>query len=150
MQNIFDAHDVAELVARMERLTPATTPQWGTMTVDQMLAHCNVAYEMVYEHTHPRPNAVARLLLRLFVKQGVVGPKPYRRGTLTAPAFKMTGKKDFVAERARLIAYLHRVQAAGADAFHQRESLSFGPLTSAEWNVLFAKHLDHHLTQFGV
>jgi len=30
--------------------------------------------------------------------------------------------------------------------FHNKESHSFGALTSQEWNNLFAKHLNHHLT----
>ena len=38
----------------------------------------------------------------------------------------------------------------GSAHFEGKESPSFGALTADEWNVLFAKHLDHHLTQFGV
>ena len=38
----------------------------------------------------------------------------------------------------------------GEQNFEGRKSHSFGPLTTAEWNVMFYKHLDHHLTQFGV
>jgi hypothetical protein len=51
MKNIFDRSVVNELTARINRLTPTTAPQWGKMTVDQMLAHCNVSYEMVYDNT---------------------------------------------------------------------------------------------------
>ena len=42
----------------------------------QMLAHCNVAYEMTHDNQHPKPNALVKLLLRLFVKNTVVGPSP--------------------------------------------------------------------------
>jgi len=28
-------------------------------------------------------------------------------------------------------------------------SHSFGPLSKTEWNNMFYKHLNHHLTQFG-
>jgi hypothetical protein len=38
----------------------------------------------------------------------------------------------------------------GADAFEGKESNSFGKLTASEWNIMMYKHLDHHLTQFGV
>ena len=34
--------------------------------------------------------------------------------------------------------------------FEGKESNSFGPLTKGEWNNMFYKHLDHHLSQFGV
>ncbi|MGV3710033.1 MAG: DUF1569 domain-containing protein [Gemmatimonas sp.] len=150
IRNIFDPAVADEVIGRINRLTPATTPAWGKMTVDQMLAHLNVMYVMVYETTIPRPNAFMRLILRTFVKNAVVGPKPYPRSTPTAPAFRMTGMKDFAAEKARLVAYMQRVARDGKAAFEGRESHSFGPLTASEWNVLFYKHLDHHLTQFGV
>lgn len=150
MKNIFDEAVVDEQVARINRLTPTTTPQWGKMTVDQMLAHLNVPYIMVYENTIKKPNWLLQQVLRLFVKNKVVGPEPYGRSTPTAPAFKMVGAKDFDAERAKLIAYMRRVQKDGAKVYSGKESASFGPLTTEEWNVLFYKHLDHHLTQFGV
>ena len=31
-----------------------------------------------------------------------------------------------------------------------KESFSFGKLKAQEWNNMFAKHLNHHLEQFGV
>jgi hypothetical protein len=148
--NVFDSATVATIISRIDKLTPSTTPQWGKMSVDQMLAHLNVAYEMVYDGTHPKPNGLVRFMLKAFVKKKVIGPDPYARNTPTAPAFRQTTAKDFGKEKARLLAYLRRVQGEGALAFEGRESLSFGPLTSDEWNMLFSKHLDHHLGQFGV
>ncbi len=150
MKDIFDAAVVDEQVVRINNLSPETRPLWGKMTVDQMLAHVNVPYVMVYENTIPRPNWFMRQVLRLIVKNKVVGPAPYARNTPTAPVFKMTGTKDFASEKVKLIAYLRRVQRDGATVFGGKESASFGPLTVAEWNVMFYKHLDHHLTQFGV
>ena len=150
MKSIFNAHDTAEVIHRIDQLTPATQPQWGKMNVGQMLAHCNVAYEMAYENKHPKPNVFTRFLLRLLVKNAVVGPKPYKKNGHTAPAFLMTGAKDFEAEKARLINYLHKTQQLGAAYFEGKESDSFGPLTQQEWSTMFYKHLDHHLTQFGV
>ncbi|MCU0617752.1 MAG: DinB family protein [Gemmatimonadaceae bacterium] len=149
LPDLFDASEVARTIARLRTLDAARAPLWGRMTVAQMLAHCCVAYEMVYTTTHPRPNPLMRWVLRAFVKQGVVGPKPYPKSSPTAPAFRITDQREFEAERARLIAYVERVARDGRAAFEGRESLSFGPLTAAEWNTLFAKHLDHHLRQFG-
>lgn len=150
MHNVFTPSGLAALTTRIAALTPATTPVWGTMSVSQMLAHCNVTYEMVYENIHPKPGPFKRFLLNAFVKRAVIGPKPYRRNTPTAPQFKITTAKDFEREKQRLLAYLERVQQEGEPAFEGRESNSFGPLSAAEWNVMFYKHLDHHLTQFGV
>lgn len=150
MKDVFDPAVTHELVGRLRSLEPTTQPRWGKMSVGQMLAHCCVPYEMVYEDKHRRPGAVARFLLRTFVKRGVVGEKPYRKNTPTAPAFRITDERDFERERDRLIAYLERTAELGGEHFDGKESLSFGPLTRTEWNTLFYKHLDHHLTQFGV
>ena len=150
MKSVFDPRVVAELTDRINRLTPTTTPQWGKMSVGQMLAHCNVSYEMLYDDKWPKPGALKRFFINLFVKGTVVGPKPYSRNLPTAPQFRMTESKNFAAEKQRLIDYLQRVLLEGQHAFEGRESHSFGPLTKAEWNTLFYKHLDHHLTQFGV
>lgn len=150
MKNVFDQAVVDELIARINELSPSTRGQWGKMSVDQMLAHVNVPYIMVYDNVFPKPGPIKTFVFKLFVKGAVVGPKPYARNGPTAPAFKMVGAKDFGREKERLVGYLRRVQSDGAKAFEGLPSHSFGPLTSSEWNTLFYKHLDHHLTQFGV
>lgn len=148
--DLFDAAGVESVAQRIAALTPETRPRWGKMSVSEMLAHVNVAYEMVYTTKHRRPNPIMRWVLRTIVKQKVVGPDPYPRSTPTAPAFRITDTRDFATERDRLLGYLQQVAAEGRARFEGRESLSFGPLTATEWNGLFAKHLDHHLQQFGV
>lgn len=148
--NIFTKEVTDQVVARIQRLTPETRPQWGKMNVAQMLAHVSVSYEMVFTDKHPKPGAFKRWLLKTFVKETVVGEKPYKRNSPTAPAFLITDERDFAAEQRRLIDYLWRIQSLGQAAFQGRESNSFGELTSDEWNTMFYKHLDHHLTQFGV
>ncbi|MEM6319068.1 MAG: DUF1569 domain-containing protein [Bacteroidota bacterium] len=151
MKNLFNQADLQQTLQRIDNLTPTTQPQWGKMNVAQMLAHVNVAYEMTYDDIHSKPNFFMRLMLKAFVKKAVVGPKPYPKNGKTAPQFVTFGKeKDFEVEKKRLVDYLHKTQQLGATHFEGRENLSFDKLTASEWNVLFAKHLDHHLTQFGV
>lgn len=150
MKNVFNRNDVSEILGRIDRLRPDSRPLWGKMTVAQMLAHCNVTYELVYDTKHPKPNPVVRFLLKSFVKSTVVGEKPYPHNLRTAPMFLVTNDKDFAAEKARLTDYINRTLGLGPDAFDHQESHSFGPLTKGEWNNMFAKHLDHHLRQFGV
>jgi hypothetical protein len=148
--DLFDSAGVQAIQQRIAALTPESRPLWGKMAVSEMLAHVNVAYEMVYTDKHPRPNPIMRWVLRRIVKQRVVGPAPYPHNTPTAPAFRISDAREFDVERERLLAYLQQVMTEGRDAFEGRASLSFGPLTASEWNMLFAKHLDHHLQQFGV
>jgi hypothetical protein len=150
MKNVFASNDCAELIRRIDSLSPATSPRWGKMSAAQMLAHCNVTYELVYTQKHPKPNFFVKWLLRVMVKGGVVNEKPYAKSKMTAPMFIITGDKDFVAEKSRLIEYINQTQALGREHFAGKESHSFGVLSAQEWNNMFYKHLDHHLQQFGV
>ncbi|MBS1941089.1 MAG: DUF1569 domain-containing protein [Bacteroidetes bacterium] len=142
------------LIARIGRITPDTRPQWGKMHAAQMLAHCSRAYDALYDETHrrqyPPATGFKRALLALFVKPTVAGPKPYPRNGRTAPSFVVADERDFEHEREKLVAYINKVQALGAAHFEGKDSHSFGPMTAEEWNTTFYKHLDHHLTQFGV
>ncbi len=150
MNNIFDLKVTQAVIDRINKLTADTKAQWGKMSVDQMLAHCNVTYEMVFENKHPKPSAFKRFILKTFVKALVVNEKAYRKNSQTAPEFMMVDKKNFENEKSRLIANLLKTQTLGAGHFEGLESHSFGKLTSTEWNNMFYKHLDHHLSQFGV
>ena len=151
MKNLFEEKAAQEAIDRINKLNASSTPQWGKMSVAQMLAHCSVAYEFVYDESkYPKPNGFVRFLLKLFVKDAVVGAKPYKRHTRTAPDFLIVDERNFETEKKRLIDHITRTQKLGEDHFHNKESRSFGSLTKTEWNIMFSKHLDHHLTQFGV
>ncbi len=150
MNNIFDIKETNTLVDRIHKLNPSSQALWGKMSVDQMLAHCNVTYELIYEDKHPKPNNFKKMLLKLFVKSVVVNEKPYKKNGRTAPEFLITDTKIFDEEKQRLIDYLNKTQELGADHFDGKESHSFGRLTTQEWNNMFYKHLNHHLSQFGV
>ncbi len=151
LPNIFDKKVTDGVIDRINKLTPQTQPQWGKMNVGQMLAHLCVTYEMLFDpNRFPKPKGLMKLLLKFVIKSTVCGETPYKRNLRTAPAFLMTEEKDFYAEKARLIDYLNQVQALGAQHFDGKESHSFGTLNINEWNNMFYKHLDHHLTQFGV
>lgn len=151
MKYIFEKSTTEEVIARIGKLTPATSPLWGKMTVSQMLAHCCVTYEMLFEpEKFPKPNFLMRLMLKFLVKPTVTGSVPYKKNLRTAPAFLITEDKDFETEKKRLIDFLQKVQDLGENYFEGRESHSFGKLSKEEWSTMFYKHLDHHLEQFGV
>ncbi|RFC53765.1 DUF1569 domain-containing protein [Brumimicrobium aurantiacum] len=150
MKNIFEKEVTEEVVARINALDAQSIPQWGKMSVDQMLAHCSVSYELVYENKHPKPKGIKKWMLKTLVKKVVVNEKPYKKNGMTAPEFLIADQKVFDQEKNRLIAYIKKTQELGENHFDGKESHSFGKLTSQEWNNMFYKHLNHHLTQFGV
>lgn len=150
MKNIFSRGDCDEFINRINKLEPDSKPLWGKMNASQMLAHCNVSYEMIYDTIHPKPNAFMKFILKFLVKNKVVSETPYSHNSQTAPQFIIKDNRSFDVERARLIAYINRTLQLGEKEFEGKESHSFGNLSSKEWNNMLAKHLEHHLGQFAV
>ncbi len=151
MKNIFIKEVTDEVIGRINNLNTDSKAVWGKMDVAQMLAHINVQYEVVYENSKfPKPNAFVRFMLKTFVKNKVVGSKPFPKNGRTAPYFVKDSKYNFDAEKKRLIAYMVKTQQNGVEVLLPRDTKSFGKLSKQEWSNLFYKHLDHHLSQFGV
>ena len=150
LPNIFTAGVADLIIDRINNLKPSSHANWGKMKVSQMLAHCNVTYEMTFENIHPKPNAFLKFILKMIVKNRVVTELPYQHNGKTAPAFIIKGDRDFESEKKRLINYISKTKELGEKYFDNRESHSFGKLSKTEWSNMFYKHLDHHLTQFGV
>lgn len=150
IKNIFEASVTEEIIERINSLTKDSQPKWGEMNVSQMLAHCNVTYEMAFTDKHKKPNPFVRFMLKLFVKNHVCGTKGYKQNLHTAPEFIMITEKEFEYEKERLIEFIKKSQSLGENHFDGKESLSFGILNKTQWNNMFYKHLEHHLTQFGV
>lgn len=151
MENIFDKAVTDAFISRINKLEPTTKAVWGKMSLGQMMAHCNVTYQLIYDgNQSPSPKGFKKFMLKALIKPIVVSEKPYKKNSRTAPDFLITTEKEFTSEKARLIDYMTKTQELGAKHFEGKESHSFGPLNTSEWNNMFVKHLDHHLSQFGV
>ena len=151
MQNVFDAQDAQEYINRINNLTPETQRKWGKMSVDQVLAHLNVAYDLTFTpEKFPKPSFIAKFLLSRFVKSKITNEIPYKQSLPTSPAFIIADERNFEEEKTKLIGNIQRVQQLGREAFEGKENINFGKMTAQGWNNMFAKHLNHHLEQFGV
>lgn len=148
MKNIFDKTENQELIDRIKQLTPESKPQWGKMTVDQMLSHCisPIAVGLGTETLNiPFP---MRMLGRLMKNSWLRAPE-FKKNSPTAKEFIRKDTYNFEPTKAELI---EKVQKLG-EGFQviQIETHPFwGKLNEADWNNLQWKHLDHHLRQFGV
>ncbi len=150
LPNIFSLEISNQLIDRINTLSPTSKALWGKMNAPQMLAHCNVTYEIVFDNIHPKPNAIIKFVLKLLVKNKVVSEAPYTQNGQTAPQFIIKTNKDFEVEKCRLIDFIKQSQSLGEAYFNNKASDSFGVLSATEWNNMFYKHLHHHLNQFGV
>lgn len=148
MQTLFEATDRQSILDRLAALRADSPRQWGKMSPGQMLTHCAIALEMACGDRPMKQKLIGKLLAPL-VKKGVLGEKDFSRNSPTDPTFVVSDERDVEAERKRLVAMVEKFSRRGpAEAARQTHPF-FGKMTGDEWGVLMAKHLDHHLKQFG-
>ena len=148
--NTFDPKTTEITFQRLEKLNHTSTPQWGKMNSAQMLAHLNVTYDLTYGKTKRNYSFFEKLMMKLFVKGIVSSEKPYAKNSRTGPDFIIADERDFEKEKSIFVDYVKQTEAHGSKHFEGRENPAFGVMTSKEWSNQFYKHIDHHLTQFGV
>lgn len=142
-------HDPAvrdSIRSRIEALTATSPARWGRMSAGQMMWHCNQILKTSLRdiQVEPRrpPFPVPVLKLMLF-------HMPWPHGAPTAPEYVAGAPRDFDAERAQCLQLIERFQARKMEDDGWGRAV-FGEITGVEWSRLQAKHLDHHLKQFGV
>jgi hypothetical protein len=145
---IFEAATNAQLLQRLDALTPQSQRLWGKMSVAQMLKHLTVPYNDLLEDKQRPPKN--RLLGRLLFKPIMTGEKPYRKNSPTAPQFIIADEPDFEQACQALKEKMQAIHARGAAYFEGKEHYFLGKLSAREWSNMLYKHLDHHLRQFGV
>jgi hypothetical protein len=135
----------SSIEARVGRLAPGARGRWGRMTVDQMLWHINqsmahaVGEGDAANQRAPLPKALVKFLVLNLT---------WPRNAPTNRSFVAAGTHDFETERARCLRLIATIASRPA-----REILvdhpMFGPMRGDDVGRLQAKHLDHHLRQFG-
>ena len=148
MPRLHDPAYKAEIMRRLRQLRPDSARRWGKMSVAQMLWHVNEAMEgalgrIPMDRVKP-PIPLPRALLKFLVLNA-----PWGKG---APTLKRWVPQhdgyDFAAEHARCLRLVDEVttKPVGDD---WPESPTLGHMTGDQVSRLQAKHLNHHLTQFG-
>lgn len=136
------------MLARLDSLRPDSARQWGKMDAAQMLAHCQQPLRVALGDL-PLKRSLIGLLFGRMAKKKLLDPAPWKQGMPTAPEFKITNPRDFAKEKAALRELVVRFGKGGPGALTKAPHPFFGPLTTDEWQALQARHLDHHLRQFG-
>ena len=147
-KTIFNEADRAELLQRLDRLTPDAAARWGRMTAPRMICHLADSLRVssgefpAEFRKGPLANPVARWLLAYVV------PFPKARAE-TAPEMLATTPSDWQADLSAARAQLLAAAERGPDgkwALHP----AFGEVSGELYGVFIHKHFDHHLRQFGV
>jgi len=150
MKNIFNEADNKEILQRIEKLTPASKPLWGIMTVDQMLAHCAKGAKMPTGEIKTAPVPFPISLLGMLFKSKVLAEGPLRKNSPTAKELKVTDPRDFEREKANFIAAVKKLGEGEKVVPPGSKHPFFGKMSPKEWGRINYKHADHHLSQFGV
>jgi hypothetical protein len=147
VKNLFDPAVKQEMIERINKLSVDSPRQWGKMNVSQMLAHVQMPIKIAYGTHDPKGSFLLRLIGPLF-KSKLWDKNPYQHSLPTDPTFVMTGiEKDFEKEKAVLLDLVSRFEEA---ALTRDKHPIFGKMSKENWSMATWKHLDHHLSQFGV
>ena len=147
MKSIFNAHVHREIQDRVQRLSTAMKPQWGTMTPVQMVAHLSDSLRMASGELEVAPKTLPFRYSPL--KEFVLYVLPVPKGLPTSPELKARQPGDWSVEVAELRDQLNGLVQRGHEALSPTHP-AFGRLSGKQWGVLIYKHMDHHLRQFGV
>ncbi len=141
-------HDPAvrgALEARLDTLTANSRPRWGSMSVDQMLWHVNrflgaaLGDDCLMPQKSPLPLPIMRFLVLHL---------PMPRSAPTNESAVATGAYDFDTERARCRALIARfVSKPLTDRWPVDPT--WGAAGGSFASRMQARHIDHHLRQFG-
>lgn len=146
MKSIFEQEAYQEVKNRLQALSENHQPQWGKMSVGQMVTHCQYPIKVALDD---RPRKRMFNPLPLLFKKSMYNDKPWRKNLPTIKVAKITDKRELDKERDKLLSMID-------DLYEQRSRQSwqahpfFGHFTTEQWGKMQYKHLDHHLTQFGV
>ena len=150
-RTIADSLERDALVARLRRLTPASTRRWGTLTPHEMLCHLGDGMAMVLGD-RPRPSPIAPRGRAPIKALFLWSPVRWPHGIPTSPRHdpRRDGSRpaDFARDADRTIDGLLRLgnTTGGLEPAHG----IFGPMSPRDWHRFAWKHTDYHLRQFGL
>jgi hypothetical protein len=146
MKSLFEETVHQELLTRIDAVNEQSERQWGKMTAGQMLWHCQFPLKIGVKNEH---KGFGNLFVRLFFKKAMYNDKPWKKNLPTSPALKTKEEKDLTAEKTKPKQLVNEFYECGSRNQWNPHPL-FGKLTKDQWGKMQYKHLNHHLTQFGV
>lgn len=148
MKNLLQPVAQTEIRRRIAMLKPEDTRKWGTLTVEEMMAHVRQAY--IYttsggeapQMKMPIPGGILKFFA---LSMPVKWPKTIQTTPrLQRDAMPVPG--TFADERHRLAAAYERFLGFTSNAANHP---MFGAMQPADWMRWGYLHADHHLRQFG-
>lgn len=148
MNHLFEPVSATEIITRIDRVQANTQPKWGKMNAAQMIAHCQVPFEVFFEEKEVK-RPLMGILFGKMAKKKLFDNKPWPKSLPTGREFVVADPRNLVQEKIKLTEWIRRFTSEGTKKEGPVHPF-FGKLSTEEWSMLAYKHLDHHLQQFGV
>jgi len=150
MKSLFETESFNEITTRINTLHKNKRPDWGKMNVGQMVKHCQVPFGIVNGTVEMKTKVgFMKKLIFSLMKPMMYNDKPWKKNIPTGKEFIINNEVDFTIEKETLINLI--------SSFHNKKDQTewpkhpvFGKFTGEQYGKMNYKHLDHHLTQFGV
>jgi hypothetical protein len=150
MKSLFNSTDANSFIERINKLDHTAKPQWGKMNATQMLAHCTAPLKMAHGEVKSKRGFFSFLMGKYFKNKMVNPATPFTQNLPTDPNFIFSNASDFEAEKQKLINQIKSFSQKGPGGITKQPHSFFGYMSPQEWDIIQSKHLEHHLTQFGV
>lgn len=150
MKSLFEKESLNEITTRINSLSNNTIPGWGKMSAAQMLKHCQAPFGVVKGtlKMETKVSFFKRIIFTL-MKPLMYNDKPWGKNIPTSKEFIITGDIDFAKEKETLLDLMNEFHKRKDEAEWPKHPV-FGNFTGDQYGKMNYKHLDHHLTQFGV
>lgn len=139
------------VIARLKKLSPQSSRQWGRMTPHQAMCHLGDSFKGV---AGPKPLSSAETFLnRTLVKWLALDTSiKWPPGVKTRPEVDQeiggTRPVEFESDRRALETLIEQFSRLTSNELQPHPI--FGRLTTEQWQRWGYRHVDHHLRQFGV
>ena len=137
----------ADYERRLQSLTANAERRWGKMTVDQMLWHVNTSLSSALGEIQLPPQKPAIPMPRALAKFMVLN-LPWPKGSPTLRGLEAGERYDFEAEKRRCLELVKKFTDRSLAQPWPPHPV-FGVVPGGQLSRLQAKHIDHHLRQFG-
>ncbi|HYF03962.1 MAG TPA: DUF1569 domain-containing protein [Patescibacteria group bacterium] len=151
MKNIINQQDRADIIARIQKLTPDSKAQWGKMNAGEALCHLNDQLRLALgqKSVTGTGNFFTKKILKNLILWGMPAPKgKAKTHPDLAQEFGGTKPTTFEADRKSLIDNIEGLAAKPEDSEWKPNPI-FGKLSKKEWGRMAYTHIDHHLKQFN-
>jgi Protein of unknown function (DUF1569) len=151
MKTLRHRRDTEDILSRLQRVGPNTSPRWGKMSAHQMICHLSDGFRLymgwmsVAAPGFPYPS---KLLKWGCLWVPICWPKAFQTVQELDQQIGGTQPVEFDRDVAELSSLVNRFSRNPPRFDWSHPYL--GRMTTAEWMRLGYLHSDHHLRQFGV